>query len=163
MRTLRNIGLALAIVAGTIPAAAQDNPDTSYWSHSGRVGLTLSQVGFSNWAAGGDPSVSFNGILNYGFKYEKEPHLWQTTLDAGYGTQRIGKSDEDFKKTDDNFILVSRYGYKIANKWYVSALGDFRTQMFKGYRYEEDSAIYVSEFYGTGCIYDQKDYFYNKH
>ena len=101
------------------------------WKYSGVTSLNLSQLSLSNWAAGGDPSVSINGILNYGIKYEKEPHLWQTQLDAGYGAQRIGKNGEPFKKTDDNLVLTSRYGYKIASKWYLSGLASFRTQFYK--------------------------------
>ena len=163
MKTIRTIALFTALLAAGSMVFAQDNPDTSYWSHSGKVGLTLSQVGFSNWAAGGDPSVSLNGILNYILRYEKDPHLWQTVLDAGYGAQRIGKAGEPFKKTDDNIVLTTRYGYKIGNKWYLSALVNFRTQFYEGYQYEGDSAIYVSNFMspayskiGVGITYNHK-------
>lgn len=154
--------VAMLLAAGTV-VVAQDISDTSYWNHFGKVGLTFSQAGFSNWAAGGDPSLAFNGILNYGFKYEKDPHLWQTVLDAGYGAQRIGKEGEPFKKSDDNVVLMTRYGYKISNKWYLSALGSFRTQFYKGYQYAGDSAILVSGFMspayskiGIGVTYNHK-------
>lgn len=125
---------------------AQDNADTSYWSHSGNVALNFSQVGFSNWTGGGDPSVSFNGILHYSFKFEREPHLWGTMLDAGYGAQRIGEKEEPFKKSDDKLVLTSRYGYQIIGKWYASALSDFRTQLYRGYSYDNDTSIYISNF-----------------
>ena len=81
---------------------AQDEADTAYWSDAGKFGISFSQVGLSNWAAGGDPSVSFNGLFSYGLKYEKEPHLWVNKMDAGYGVQRIGRDDEPFKKTDQS-------------------------------------------------------------
>jgi len=129
---------------------AQIKPDTSYWSHSGKTGITFSQVGFSNWASGGEPSVSFNGIINYSLKFENNPHLWQTVLDAGYGAQRIGKDGEAFKKTDDNIVLTTRYGYKIGNKWYLSAIANLRTQFYNGYNYEADTAIFVSNFMSPG-------------
>jgi hypothetical protein len=117
MKTLQKVAFTSVMLAGIMTARAQENPDTSYWSQSGKVGLAFSQVGFSNWASGGDPSVSFNGILNYSFKYEKSPHLWQTVFDAGYGTQRIGNSGKSFKKTDDNLVLITRYGYRISNNF----------------------------------------------
>jgi hypothetical protein len=59
MNTLRKISIAAAVLLAGLNAQAQENPDTSYWSHSGKAGLTFSQVGFSNWASGGEPSVSW--------------------------------------------------------------------------------------------------------
>ena len=142
---------------------AQEKPDTSYWSHTGKTGITFSQVGFSNWASGGEPSVSFNALVNYALKYEKNSHLWQTVLDAGYGAQRIGKDEDTFKKTDDNFVFTTRYGYKIANKLYLSAMANLRTQFYDGYNYEADPAIFVSNFMspgyskiGLGATYNHK-------
>lgn len=143
---MRIIKLVLIMLAMGQFLTAQENPDTSYWTHSGKVALNFSQVGLSNWSGGGDPSMAFNGILNYTFKYEKEPHLWQNLLDAGYGAQRIGGKDEPFKKSDDKLVFTSRYGYKIKGKWYASALADFRTQFYNGYSYDNDTSIFISSF-----------------
>lgn len=126
--------------------SAQENPDTSYWTNSGKIALNFSQVGLSNWSGGGDPSMAFNGIFNYTFKFEKDPHLWQNLLDVGYGAQRIGGKEEPFKKSDDKFVFTSRYGYKIKGKWYASAMSDFRTQFYNGYSYDNDTSIFISSF-----------------
>ena len=125
---------------------SQDAADTSYWSSAGKFGINFSQVGLTNWASGGDPTVSFSGLFTYGLKYEKEPHLWVNKLDAGYGVQRIGREGAPFKKTDDKIILTTRYGYRINKKWYASALADFRTQFYDGYSYEKDTSRFISAF-----------------
>ena len=163
MKTIIRILSAVFFLGSSSFVFAQENPDTSYWSHSGKIALNLSQVGLSNWSAGGDPSVSFNGILNYGFKFEKNPHLWQTQLDAGYGMQRIGKNSEPFKKTDDNIVLTTRYGYKIGPKWYLSGLSSFRTQFYEGYDENTDPRVFLSEFMspayfkiGVGITFNHK-------
>ena len=163
MKASKIIFIAALILVGWLNAVAQDDPDTSYWSHSGKAGITFSQVGLSNWAGGGEPSVSFNGILNYSFKFEKDPHIWQTLLDAGYGAQRLGKKAEPFKKTDDNIVLTTRYGYKIGKKWYLSAIANFRTQFYEGFSYDADTAIFISNFLspayskiGVGITYIHK-------
>jgi len=160
---MRIIKFVLIMLAMSQWLSAQDNPDTSYWTHSGKVALNFSQVGLSNWSGGGDPSLSFNVIINYAFKFERDPHLWQTTLDAGYGAQRIGGKEEPFKKSDDKLVLTSRYGYKIKGKWYASALSDFRTQFYRGYSYENDTSIFISNFMapaywklGLGITYSHK-------
>jgi hypothetical protein len=120
-------------------------------------------VGLSNWIGGGDPSISFNGIVNYTFKFEKEPHLWENMLDAGYGTQRIGGKEEPFKKSDDKLVFISRYGYMIKGKWYASALSDFRNQFYRGYSYDNDTSVLISNFmapaywkFGLGITYSHK-------
>ncbi len=146
MKTTNSLLIALIIFGSSSFISAQENPDTSYWSQSGKVALTFSQVGLSNWSAGGDPSMAFTGILNYGIKFEKNPHLWQTQFDAGYGAQRIGKNSEPFKKSDDNLVLTTRYGYKIANEWYLSALASFRTQFYEGYDEATSPRVFLSDF-----------------
>jgi len=143
MRKLYTVILLTGISLGL---SAQANPDTSYWATSGKVALNFSQVGLSNWSGGGDPSMAFNGIFNYIFKFEKDPHLWENMLDAGYGAQRIGGKEEPFKKSDDKFVYTSRYGYKIKGKWYASAMSDFRTQFYKGFSYDNDTSIFISTF-----------------
>ena len=143
---MKSINLALLLLVASQAIYSQDTADTSYWSDAGKFGISFSQVGLSNWASGGEPSVSFNGLFSYGLNYEKEPHLWVTKLDAGYGVQRIGRDGEEFKKTDDKIILTTRYGYQVSNKWYVSALADFRTQFYDGYSYDNDTSIFISGF-----------------
>jgi hypothetical protein len=161
--TMKTLKLFLILLGVGLSAFAREDPDTSYWMHSGKIALKLSQVGLSNWSGGGEPSVSIDGILNYMLKYEKEPHLWETKLDAGYGTQRIGGNKEPFTKTDDYIILISRYGYQLRNKWYASAIFDFRTQFYRGFSYDNDTTVYISNFMapaysklGIGITYNHK-------
>jgi hypothetical protein len=143
---MKQIAIVCLMILGSHAVLGQEVNDTSYWVDGGKFGISFSQVGLTNWAAGGDPSVSFSGLFSYSLKYEKEPHLWVTKLDAGYGAQRIGRDEEHFKKTDDNLILITRYGYQVSNKWYLSAQGGFRTQFYKGYNYENDTSILISAF-----------------
>jgi hypothetical protein len=142
---MKSIHIILLLSITTQAILSQDT-DTSYWSSAGKFGINFSQVGLTNWASGGDPTVSFNGLFTYGLKFEKEPHLWINKLDAGYGVQRIGHEGEPFKKTDDKIVVTTRYGYRINKKWYASALADFRTQFYEGYSYEKDTSRFISAF-----------------
>ena len=160
---MRIIKISLILLAVGRLIYAQENPDTSYWTHAGKVALNFSQVGLSNCTGGGAPSLSFNGIFNYKFKFERDPHLWDNMLDAGYGAQRIGEKEEPFKKSDDKLVFLSRYGYKIKGKWYASAMSDFRTQFYRGYSYDNDTTVFISSFMapayvklGVGVTYNHK-------
>jgi hypothetical protein len=126
---------------------AKDESDTipQTWKKGGMVNLNLSQTSLSNWAAGGDNfSLSLNAIANLFAFYKKGKSSWDNTLDfqAGYlRTTSLGG-----RKNDDRLDLLSKYGYAIAPKWNVGGLFNFRSQLFKGYTYNENIKKYTSAF-----------------
>lgn len=110
---------------------------TRLWKTGGFVGLNAAQGSLSNWAAGGDKfSLAINGNLSTYAFYKKNKHSWDNTLDINLGymnTTSLGS-----RKNDDRIDLVSKYGYSIGKQWNVGALFNFRSQMFKGYTYDND-------------------------
>lgn len=105
------------------------------WKLSGMIGLNFSQSYFSNWASGGQNSVSGTALANLNAKYQKNKHLWITNLDLAYG--QLMQDGQDAIKTDDKIDLTSTYGYQTKNpNWYYSALFSFRTQFAPGYTIE---------------------------
>ncbi|NVO02123.1 MAG: DUF3078 domain-containing protein [Bacteroidetes bacterium] len=120
------------------------------WKKGGIVGLNLSQASFSNWAAGGQNSISFNGLINVFANYKKENTTWDNMLDLGYGFLQQGKN-KSMIKTDDKIDFTSKYG-KIAKKnWYYAILLNFKTQMLPGYNYPDDSTK-ISDFLAPGYL-----------
>lgn len=122
--------------------------DTS-WKFGGIIGVNFNQVAFTNWAAGGDNSIAYNAMVSLFARYEKGKSLWVTSLDLGYGQSKLGK--DPLRKTDDKFELNSKYGYKLDDKWYLTALLNFRTQFDKGYNLPNDS-IPISDFLAPGYL-----------
>ena len=88
--------------------------DTSYWKMGGATTLTFSQVSLTNWAAGGENSVSLNGYFNVFADYTKDKISWANSLELGYGV--IKQGDVSAKKTDDIIIATTQFGYKISEK-----------------------------------------------
>jgi hypothetical protein len=103
------------------------------WKTGGLFSLGFSQVSLTNWAAGGQNSISGNGIVNAFAKYGKGPVSWENTLDIGYGMMIQGK--EDLVKTDDKIDFMSKFGMKAFDKWSYAGLLNFKTQMTPGYNY----------------------------
>lgn len=134
----------------TIKKDAADTTNKT-WKKGGLFNLNLSQGSLNNWAAGGDKfSLSLNSILSLYAFYKKEKHSWDNTLDVNFGylhTTSLGS-----RKNDDRFDLLSKYGYAIADKWDVSALFNFRTQMANGYTYTKDTAIFSSSFLSPAYV-----------
>jgi len=104
------------------------------WKTGGLFGLNISQASFTNWAAGGENTTAFAGILNLYANHKGAKSSWDNMLDLGYGLLKQGK-DADFIKTDDKLDFTSKYGQKASKNWYYAALVNFKTQMTAGYNY----------------------------
>lgn len=137
--------IALAFLGvGTVSAQTETAEGTSPWTREGNLGLKLTQVSLTNWAAGGDNSVAFDFQGAYQANYKKGKHLWNNRLELAYGLNRIG--EDGTKKANDKIYLNSNYGYSIAKSWYASAFATFQTQFSPGYDYSISKDISVSEF-----------------
>lgn len=158
---MKKIFSLLTIVLLTIGAFAQSD-STSNWKKSGDFSITFNQINFSNWAAGGDNSLSGATLFNYEIIYDDGSNSWKNKIILGYGLQFL---NEDYKKTDDKIDLSSLYGRKISKNWDVSVLAFLKTQFAEGFDGDNDS-VYVSKFmapgyagFGPGLTYKPVDYF----
>lgn len=106
------------------------------WKTGGVLGLNLAQTSLTNWAAGGQNSVAFNGIFSIHANLTKGKSRWDNSLDVGYGRLKQGKNS-DSRKTDDKFDLLSKYGQEAFKNFYYAALFNFKTQMAPGYNYPD--------------------------
>jgi hypothetical protein len=130
---------------------AQENTDTiKYWKFNGVSSINFSQVSLTNWAAGGDNSYAFNGLINLSLEYSKDNNDWSNTLDIGYGIQKQG--EQEIRKTDDNIDFTSKYGRKISESFFISALLNFKTQMDDGKKYETDTSYVISKFFAPAYL-----------
>lgn len=117
------------------------------WQTGGLFSVGFNQVSLTNWAAGGQSSMSGNALFNLFADYRKESVVWNNSLDLGYGLIRQG--DEGVIKTDDKVDLLSKAGLKASESWYYAGLVNFKTQMTAGYDYPNDS-IEISRFLAPG-------------
>jgi hypothetical protein len=104
------------------------------WKIGGVLRFTMTQGYQDNWAAGGDKNTLGLSSFFSGYAYYKKgKHSWDNTVDLAYGflkTTSLGS-----RKSDDRIDLLSKYGYDIGKKWYLSGLVNFRTQFAPGYAY----------------------------
>lgn len=120
-------------------AIKKDPNDTisKIWKKGGLYGINVSQGSLSNWAAGGDDfSLSLNSVLSLFAFYKKDKHSWDNTFDFNLGyvkTTSLGS-----RKNDDRIDLLSKYGYALNSKLNAAGLFNFRSQLFKGYTYDDE-------------------------
>lgn len=134
----------------TVEDATATATETPAWKYGGTAGINMSQASFSNWNAGGDPSIAFDATFNYSLDYKRGNHLWTNRLELAYGLNRT--SSNGTRKTNDKIFFSSNYGYKVAKNLYISSMVTFNTQFDKGYDYKVSSTDYISRFMAPGYL-----------
>jgi len=114
---------------------AQDKESDTAWKIKGDVSLMFSQSSFTNWASGGDNSLTVNGYFNFYAGYIKGKSKWENMLALAYGQTKTGGLG--VRKNEDKIDFSSIYGFKAADKWFYSANFNFKTQFAEGYNYHD--------------------------
>lgn len=115
----------------------QNADSTLGWKAGGVINIGFSQVSLTNWVAGGQSSVTTNGLLSLFAHKTIKRGLWENYLDMGYGILKQGEGAENLRKTDDRLEFLSKYGQKINEKLYYAGLVNFKTQLTDGYNYPD--------------------------
>ncbi len=133
------------------------------WQKGALFNLGFSQVTLSNWAAGGNNSISVNGLASFFLNYTAEKKSWENNIKLGYGL--LKQNEADIQKTDDEFEFTSKYGRKVSKNWFYAVLLNFKTQFSDGYNLP-DNSVKISTFLAPGYLlgalgmnYKHKDYF----
>ncbi|WP_068837268.1 DUF3078 domain-containing protein [Pontibacter akesuensis] len=130
-------------------ASAQAPPDTlSGWNISGIGTLNFSQVSLSNWAAGGQNSLSVLSVAGARADYRKGRNTWNNSLDFTYGLVKL--EGGRMQKSDDKVELNLKYGYQASEKWYYTAQVNLKTQLTPTYSVTRDTLL--SNFFSPAYI-----------
>lgn len=119
------------------------------WKTGGVFSVNLTQTSLTNWSAGGQNSVSVNGLLSLFANLKKGNSTWDNSLDLGYGF--LQQDGLGVRKTDDKIDFTSKYGQKAFKNWYYAGLVNFKSQMTAGYNYPDDSTE-ISNFMAPGYV-----------
>lgn len=132
-----------------MPIFNANNDTVKYWKSSGNFRFAFNQIGYSNWAQGGENSVIGNTFFDYSLKYDNKQVTSISTLNLGYGI--ILTNEDGLRKNDDKMHLSSKLGYLISKNLKYSLLFDLKSQFAAGYKYPNDTVI-VSDFFAPGYI-----------
>jgi hypothetical protein len=142
--------LLIIIFSILIVDSAISQEDTARnWKTSGLFSLNASQVSFTNWAAGGENSVSGNSFVNLAANYKKDQMVWDNTLDLGFGLMKQGK--RNLFKSDDKIDFSSKLGRHAFDHLFYTALINFKSQFAEGYKTMDDT-VRISNFLAPGYL-----------
>lgn len=122
---------------------------TSFWRFVGRTRLNINTIVLSNWADGGESSLTGAGSFDLSVVYQKGKIKLENTFRSAIGIQAFQHSS--MKKTDDKLDLSSVLGIQFSEKWFYSLNTNFSTQYAKGFKYPNDTVI-VSDFLAPGYL-----------
>lgn len=145
--------LVAVALAGLATLQAQEEAPASNWTKKNVSGINLSQTSLSNWAAGGENSVSWNVYLNSIANYKKDKWSWDNGLVADFG--QTYTSSNKWQKSVDKLNLNTKAGYALAKHWNAALLLDFLTQFDLGYKSASSRAAgekYISKFLSPGYV-----------
>lgn len=136
-----------------------------YWKTGGIGSINLAQGVISNWAEGGESSISTLTEVNMFANYSRGNTKWDNNARFKYGLIKSGK--KRLRKNEDMFEINSKFGHKAFGSlgkyamekngtkkikhWYYSFLVSFKSQIAKGYNYPNDSVV-VSKFCSPGYL-----------
>ena len=157
----KTIFTAIILAAAAISASAQNVQDAAaqaalaiteaqqaqqkvekpkYWSESLKTNIKFGQTSLTNWAAGGDNTVTLQAFVDGNANYKKKDLFWNNRLQLDYGFV-YASSKPILQKSDDRIYLESKLGYKTENmkKFAFTVNYDFKSQFNTGYEYKTPS------------------------
>jgi hypothetical protein len=97
------------------------------WRRGGAGTLNLSQVSLSNWAAGGQSSLSLLGLGSVYVHFRGEQHSFDFASNLVYGLLKAGKSK--LRKNDDRLEMNARYARNFSSNWSYATQLNLKTQL----------------------------------
>ena len=139
-------------IALAIASFGQDEQPQG-WTHKGNFGINFGQSSYTNWAAGGQNSLTAQGVLNYELHYLKNKFKWDNTLNMSLG-YCVYSFKQKPVKTDDMIEFSSLAGLEATKHLNWAAELSFRSQFAKGFDYakDPDTTHYISKFLAPAYI-----------
>ena len=116
------------------PQAEQKAPKPKYWTKSLKTQINFGQTSLTNWAAGGDNTVSLASYIDGNANFKKKQIFWNNRLQLDYGFI-YSSSKPILQKNTDRIYLESSWGYQAIKTLYMSANYNFRSQFSNTWNY----------------------------
>ena len=122
--------------------------DTASWKFPGTIGLNASQTSYSASSVDGTGHTGSGDIYaKLNANYLRARHSWKNALDMTYGMNVSSEYENNpkFRKSIDEILLSSKYGYKLNKVMYLSCRGAFESQFARTYSYDTIDEMYNAD------------------
>ena len=127
---------AAAAAVAEAPVVEPKVEKPKYWEESLKTNIKFGQTSLTNWAAGGDNTVTLQAFIDGNANYKRNDVFWNNRLQLDYGFV-YASSKPILQKSDDRIYLESKFGYKNEKmkNFSLSVNYDFKSQFNTGYDY----------------------------
>lgn len=127
---------AAAAAVAEAPVVEPKVEKPKYWEESLKTNIKFGQTSLTNWAAGGDNTVTLQAFIDGNANYKRDKLFWNNRLQLDYGFV-YASSKPILQKSDDRIYLESKFGYKNEKmkNFSLSVNYDFKSQFNTGYDY----------------------------
>jgi hypothetical protein len=122
-----------------------------FWKHHTEAAFVLNQALLTNWAKGGENSVSTTLDITWFADYLNKPLLISSSSFARIKYGLVASATDGIRKNLDLLETNSKINHKAFGKFDFSGIMLFKTQVSKGYNYPNDS-IPVSRFMNPAIL-----------
>ncbi|MCF8262576.1 MAG: DUF3078 domain-containing protein [Melioribacteraceae bacterium] len=156
--------IAVMMFVLVISTQAQDEvkaePFVPHWEHSMITGLNISQISFSNWAKGGENSLSWVVTLDLTNDYLAEDWSFKNQFRIAYGRTKLGTAQY---KTNDNelfneSVIARNIGWAV-DPFFSNTL---RTTIAKGFDYEKVPALQIADIFDPTYLTQSLGFTYDR-
>lgn len=152
--------LSLSVKADIADTSKKVRSDSvKYWKNTAAFGLNLNQLSLTNWATGGEGSLSGKALLDYKTRYHKDNLSFEFIQKSALGVVTYGS--RRIEKTEDRLDVSMSFSRKAFENWTYTTLFTFKSQFANGYKYPNDSTL-ISAFMAPGYITASLGYKYRK-
>ena len=96
---MKKLTLTTAAIFLALSTIAQESADAdTLWKFSGITSLNLSQLSLTNWAAGGENSLSGNALVQVSADYDNGTLNWDNDLVPGIWSDPSGQRSHQEKR-----------------------------------------------------------------
>lgn len=167
---LLNLGLLMGVLTGYAQTDSltvegneiKDDFVRPQWIQKNKFGVSMGEVAFVNWNAGGTNTITAMINAESSVNYKDPYAFWTNNISVKYGLNK--QEGKGIQKTNDVFEINSNMGYKndSLSNWFYSAKLNFKTQMTNGYSYPNRSKP-ISRLMAPGYLFLGGGFEYGKH
>ena len=130
----------IALIASQLLIAQNDSiaPSDEGWKRGGNATFLFNQSAFSEWASGGQNSISLSFHTDYDISFKKNGWNWDTKFLGDFGLTKISGA-KFLRKTNDRIDLQSLLGKSFSKEWSYSTVFGVKTQFARGYTFGKKS------------------------
>lgn len=145
-----SVFLGASLSAHPLDSNATVKADSAkYWKATSAFGLTFNQLSLTNWASGGESSVSGKANIDFKINYKKNQSSFELKSKTGFGI--VGYGSKRLEKTEDRIDFATSFSQEAFNNWTYTSLFTFKSQFANGYKYPNDSTL-ISAFMAPGYL-----------